>query len=180
MKMFTAVLVGFLAVLVVAAPVSAHHRPGHDGGPPEGSKSHANNKQNKGDDEKNSGQGLHLGRSLQNLTDGQADKLADEFKDCTDTGDLRDMKLGQIMRLSHAAGIGNAQLKDLLSSDDGPGRGLGRLIRNGISSDEAEDLRNALREGLESGDLDDLPVGKLMQAAKACDLSPHELADLLD
>lgn len=180
MKIFTAVLVGFLAVLVVAAPVSAHHRPGHDGGPPEGSKSHANNKPNKDNDENNNGQGLHLGRSLQNLTDGQADKLADEFKDCTDTGDLQDMKLGQIMRLSHAAGIGNAQLKDLLSSDDGPGRGLGRLIRNGISSDDAEDLRNALRNGLESGDLDDLSVGKLMQAAKACDLSPQELADLLD
>jgi len=179
MKLFTAVLVGFLALLVVAAPVSAHHRPGHDGGPPEGSKSHANNKQNKDNDE-NNGQGLHLGRSLQNLSDGQADKLADEFRDCTDTGDLQDMKLGQIMRLSHAAGIGNAQLKDLLSSGDGPGRGLGRLLRDGLSSGEADDLRNALRNGLESGDLDDLAVGKLMQAARACDLTPQELADLLD
>jgi len=57
--------------------------------------------------------------------------------------------------------------------------GLGRLLRDGLDSGEADKLQDAVRDGLESDDLQELSVGKLLQIAHVCGVTPHELADLL-
>ena len=134
----------------------------------------------RGDD--HSGNGAGLGRLVHGgLDDGQADDLADELDDCLTDGNVEDMRLGQIKRLAHAAGLKTQDLKELLAEDDDshPGRGLGRLVRDGLDDDQAEDLADELRERLEAGDLEDLRLGKILQAAHACGITTDELKDLL-
>jgi hypothetical protein len=188
MKYVAAILASVLGVLVVAAPASAHHKSDHHGGPDKGLASHSEkNKPNK--DEKHGWEdqlksdasqhsGLHLGQRVHSLIDNQANELADELEDCTTDDNLREMRLGQIKHLAHAAGLSTGELKDLLGSDTHRS-GLGWLIRNGLESDEAEDLEDALRDGLESSDLQQLSVGRLLQAAHACGLTTSELVELL-
>jgi len=176
MKHVMAILAGFLGLLVVATPVSAHHRSGHEGGPPKESASQAqSNKQNKDDkqnkkdtedqDEKKQGEdgensGLHLGQLVRNLDDSP-NALASEFRNCAEEDNLRDMNRGEIKRLARAAGLSTQNLKNRLDSDD------------------LDDLEESLDNRFEANDIRGLSVGKLLQAAHACGMTTSELADEL-
>jgi hypothetical protein len=180
MKCFRAILAVLVATLVLTTSVSAHHKPGHDGGPPNKSDSQSNKSEKHANGENSPhGQGLQLGRLVRDLSGNESEALEDELDDCTTVDDLKDMRLGQIKRLSHAAGLSTQDLKDVLDSDDGSHAGLGRLIRDGLESDEANDLQDKLRDGLESDDLQKLSVGKLLQAMRACGVTPAEVAELI-
>src|SRR4051794_18768702 len=110
-----AVAAGLLGLLVFTAPVSAHHKNDHQGGPARASTSHSDESKHDNDDKTNDAgkhesnvdaaqpPGLHLGQLLHNLTDDQADDVADELDDCTTRDNLRDMRQGQMLHLAHAA-----------------------------------------------------------------------------
>src|SRR4051794_40674277 len=93
-----AVAAGLLGLLVFTAPVSAHHKNDHQGGPARASTSHSDddktNDAGKHESNVDAAQhpGLHLGQLLHNLTDDQADDVADELDDCTTRDNLRDMR----------------------------------------------------------------------------------------
>jgi hypothetical protein len=187
MKYGTAMLAGLLGVLMVTAPVSAHHREGHQGGPSkevssqsDTNKSNKDEKQNKHienqvDENEGQGRGLHLGQLLHDLEGNEANRLEGEFDDCTGDNELRDMSVGQIKRLVHATGIGKSDLKDILSTKDSHATGLRVLVRNNL-----DELQDELRDRLDSENLDNLPPGKIIQAARACGLTPRELVDVLN
>jgi hypothetical protein len=184
MRCFRAILAALVMMLVITTSTSAHHRSDHSGGPTKTSASESgigkSDKAEKHDtDEKWQHQGLQIGRLLHSMNDNEADALEDELVDCTTVDTLQDMRLGQIKRLSHAAGLSTQELKDALASDDGSHFGLGRLIRDGLESEAAEELQDDLRDGLQSNDLQKLAVGRLFQAMRACGITPPELAELL-
>ena len=176
-----------LALLLVANPVSAHHKDGHQNGQSRGGDAHSNKVKSEANKhaEQQGGPhqehpGLHLGQVVHpGLTKGQADDLAERFRTCATADNVEDMRLGQIKRLAHAAGLSTDELRDLLNEDGVPGKGLGRLWRDGLEGDQADDLAEALREGLEAGDIRTLKLGRLVQAAHACGITTHELNDIL-
>jgi hypothetical protein len=139
-------------------------------------------KPNKGerDDDKQSDHGAGLGRLVRGeLDEDRADDLADELRDCLNEDDLEDMRGGQVKHLARAAGLSKHELKEILAEDDEPGRGLGRLARDGLSEGQADNVADELRDRLEAEDLEDLKVGHLLQAAHACGITTHELKELL-
>ncbi len=176
-----------LALLFAANPVSAHHKDGHQNGPNKDGnvqtqkvKSAANKhaEQHQGSQQDNPG--LHLGQAVHaGLTQEQADDLAEKFGNCATAENVEDMRLGQVKRLAHAAGLSTEELKDLLNESGTQSHGLGRLWQDGLQGNEAEDLAEALREGLEAGDIQTLKLGHLLQAAHACGITTHELRELL-
>jgi DNA-binding transcriptional MerR regulator len=113
------------------------------------------------------------------LTDDQADDLAAELRECLTAEDVEDMRLGQVKRLTHAAGLSTHELKELLAGDDAAPRGLGRLVRGGLSEEQAGDVADELRDRLEAEDLERLKLGKVLQAAHACGITTEELRELL-
>jgi hypothetical protein len=192
MRYGTALLAGLLGVMMVTAPVSAHHKEGHQGGPSKEVNSQSDAKKFDKDEKQNKhtenqeneghGRGLHLGQLVNDLSGDEADDLADEFQKCTEADKLDDMHLGQIKRLAHAAGISTADLKDILSTNDSHATGFGVLVRNNLDDDSViNQLQEKLRNGLDSHDeLDNLPPGKIIQAARACGLTPSDIVDILD
>jgi hypothetical protein len=124
---------------------------------------------------------LHLGQLVHDLSGDEANRLESEFEDCTQDSDLRDMRVGQIKRLAHAAGISTPDLKDILSMNDSHPTGFGVLVRNNLDENSVVNkLQDELRKGLGSDDLQDLPPGKIIQAARACGLTPSDIVDAVD
>ena len=113
------------------------------------------------------------------LTDDQADDLAAELRECVTADDVEDMRLGQVKRLARAAGVSTHELKELLAGDDDGPRGLGRLVRGGLSEEQAGDVSDELRDRLDGEDLEDLKLGKALKAARACGITTEELRELL-
>lgn len=114
------------------------------------------------------------------LTDDQANDLAADLRDCLSDDDVEDMRLGQVKRLARAAGLSTHDLKRLLAGeDDDAPRGLGRLVRGGLSEEQADDVAKELRDGLEADDLEGLKLGKVLKAAHACGITTDELKKLL-
>jgi hypothetical protein len=177
---FRAIVAVLIATLVLTSSVSAHHKSGHNGGPPNKSDSQSNKSEKHANDENGQhGKGLQLGLLVRDLSGDEANALENELDDCTTVDSLQDMRLGQIKRLSHAAGMSTQELKDALSLDDGSHAGLGRLMRDHLESDEAEELQRGLRDGLQSEDLQELRLGKLLQAMRACGFTPSDVAELI-
>lgn len=59
---------------------------------------------------------------------------------------------------------------------DHPGNGAGL---GGLTDDQADNLADELRDSLEGEDLEDLKLGRVVQAAHACGISTQELKELL-
>ena len=58
------------------------------------------------------------------------------------------MRLGQIKRLAHAAGISTPDLKDILSTNDSHAAGFGVLMRGELEQSVVNELQSKLRNGL--------------------------------
>ena len=147
---------GVLALSVLASPAAAHHKPGHDGGPPHSSGA---KKEDKGH-----GHGLRLGQVARGgLDDAQVDALADELRACLDDGDdLRELRRGQVKHLARIAGLSKHDLQQ-------------------HRGDDLDALADRLRGRLADEDLlEDLSLGKVVQVAHSCGITTRELADLLD
>jgi hypothetical protein len=151
--------------------------------PGRGMSAHGNSDAKDHGDDDHPGNGVGLGRLVRDrLTDDQADDLAAELRTCLSDDKVEDMRLGQVNRLVHAAGLNTQELRGLLIEDDDShdGRGLARLVRGGLADGQADDLAEELRGRLEREDVKDLRLGKLLRAAHACGITPQEFKDLLD
>jgi hypothetical protein len=193
MRYLSAIVAGLLSLVVIATPVAADQKPDHQNGPPGGPPGHSDRiahgksdgpngqKKNQNEDTDTPAQrpGLHLGELVHDLTGDQSNELADKFDQCTTSQSLQAMGLGDIKHLAHAAGISTGELKDLLKVEGTQAAGLGQLVNDGLEVDQADALSHALDQTLESSDLQELPVGKILQAAHACGLDPGELVELL-
>lgn len=156
------------------------HKPAHGNGQAE---EHGDSQAQKQGHDDHPGNSAGLGQVVRDgLTDKQANDLAAELRACLAEDKVQDMRRGQLQRLAHAAGLGTPELRDLLAEDDDshPGRGLGRLVRGGLTDGQADDVAGALRDRLERGDLTDVRLGRLLQAAHACGITTQEFRELLD
>jgi hypothetical protein len=161
----------------------AHGNSGKSGETERGKPAHGDDRaEDRGDDDRPGG-GVGLGRLVRDgLTEEQAGDLAAELGRCLTDDKVDDMRPGQVKRLAHAAGLSTPELRDLLAEDDDshPGHGLGRLMRDGLDGDQADDVAREARNRLERDDLKDARLGRLLQAAHACGITTQEFKDLLD